>query len=86
MIVNFTTYLDACNIVAGDFVRVRLLDLLQFQDSKELGTLMFPVAGDSLVHLPNAIGFVEELTIDPSEWKVSVSVRLPIIMGTERDE
>jgi hypothetical protein len=81
---NFVTYLEASDLVAADFATLALTTPLEFQNPAELGVLMYPVRGDGFEHLPNSKGFITEVTIDPSEWRVSISIRLPIMLGGER--
>jgi hypothetical protein len=82
--VLFTTYLEAGDLVGADYVQLYLQQALEFLPSSEAGVMQFPLNGDGLQRLPSGKGIVLEMTIDPTDWVVSLNLQLPTMLGDER--
>ena len=82
--VLFTTYLEAGDLVGADYVKLALQQVLEFLPSSEAGVMQFPLNGDGLQRLPSGKGIVLEMTIDPTDWVVSLNLQLPTMLGEER--
>lgn len=81
----FTSYLDAAELVGGDYTELKLSQALEFKDKSEVGVLRFPEAGDGNERLPKGKGIILETTIDPKDWTLSIHIQLPTELGDERE-
>lgn len=86
MKVNFNTFIDSIYfnnslLVGSDVVNVNFQGALDFIEASQGSPLnVTPKFGSG--SLPQARGLILEITIDPNEWTISMSVKLPIQLGT----
>lgn len=86
LVLNFNTFIDSIHfngnlLVGSDIVDVffrTALDFIAPEEGIPLNVLP-PYGGGAL---PQSRGLILELTIDPTEWTISMAVKLPIKMGT----